>query len=158
MSVLARLWAGEDGEAPGHLDRAARLLAKRDLPNGHLWMVDRNQQTVAWGRVSYFESMPAFPANCVPTGWYLMGINVLESHRRQGIAAALTLRRLTWLVERTNEVFTFIEPGNEPSEQLHAHAGFERVAEDVWFPGLTTGERVLDLWRWTPATESSGSL
>jgi GNAT superfamily N-acetyltransferase len=48
----------------------------------------------------------------LPAGWYLRGLKVHPEWRRAGIARELTKRRLSWLAERTNTVFVFLNNEN----------------------------------------------
>ena len=69
--------------------------------------------------------------SALPDGWYLSGLQVLSSHRRQGIGRALTEHRIAWLSERTDVVYYNADEANGPSIELHEALGFVEVARGL---------------------------
>ncbi len=59
------------------------------------------------------------------------------AHRRRGIAAELTRRRLKWIAERAGEAFYFANARNQVSIDLHARFGFVELTRDFAYPGAT---------------------
>jgi GNAT superfamily N-acetyltransferase len=60
----------------------------------------------------------------LPDGWYLGGVVVTPTHRRQGIAARLTRARLDWIAARAERAYYFTNERNRASVDLHARFGF----------------------------------
>jgi ribosomal protein S18 acetylase RimI-like enzyme len=92
---------------------------------------------VAYGRAKLFRPADDAPANCAPAGWYLGGVIVSPAHRRRGIGAELTWRRLAWIAGRAEEAFYFVNARNRASIDLHARFGFVERTRDFWYPGAT---------------------
>ena len=69
-------------------------------------------------------------------GWYLAGVSVLPSQRRQGVGRALTEHRITWLSDRTDVAYYTVAEANGPSIGLHEAVGLVEVARGlvVTFP------------------------
>lgn len=59
-----------------------------------------------------------------PAGWYLSGMTVPASGRRQGIGGALIEARLQLLAQRTSTVHYLADPANLATISLHAKFGF----------------------------------
>ena len=87
----------------------------------------------------------ASQANRAPSGWYLLGVNVLSTHRRRGIATLLTNWRIDWLAGRADQLFYVAIPTNVASIRLHEALGFVKARENVFMPpgldGLTLFSR-----------------
>lgn len=120
-------------------DYVARLNAPFSLThNGdqlHL-VAEVSGHVVGYGQTRSFERPEGAPANAAPAGWYLSGVNIRRSFRRQGIAKRLTQCRLDWLTSRTHDVYYFANSQNKASIDLHASFGFVEVTRDFWFPGV----------------------
>ena len=103
-----------------------------------------NDELIGFGRIVQVE-IEAPQANQAPSGWYLLGVNVVVTHRRQGIATLLTNWRIDWLANRTDQLFYVAVPTNVASIRLHAALGFVKVQENVAMPpnldGLTLYSR-----------------
>ena len=96
-------------------------------------VAERAGAIVGWARTAWFKT-PEEP-DMVPTGWYLLGLDVRTEQRRQGIGSALTDARIAWLRERAHEVRYFTTPENLPSMALHAPYGFVEEARGLRAPG-----------------------
>ncbi len=110
-------------------------------------------EIIGFARVRHFES-PAPPSeNAAPTGWYLLGVNVLPAYRRHGVGTELTRARLRWIAERVGEAFYFTEEENHASIALHERFGFREVSRAVEYPGALSAASGRVLYR----VELSGS-
>lgn len=69
--------------------------------------------------------------DATPSGWYLMGVFVKETHRQQGLGHALTQERLDWLAHRAQEIYYFTTEDNAASLALHKALGFVEVRRGV---------------------------
>ncbi len=65
----------------------------------------------------------------LPTGWYLRGLKVHREFRRSGIARKITIRRLSWLKDRTSLVFVFLNDENKETIPMYQDFGFETVSK-----------------------------
>ncbi len=103
-----------------------------------------NDELIGFGRVVWVE-FEASQANQARTGWYLLGVNVLATHRRRGIATLLTNWRFDWLAGRADQLFYVAIPTNVASIRLHEALGFVKARENVFMPpgldGLTLFSR-----------------
>jgi ribosomal protein S18 acetylase RimI-like enzyme len=101
-------------------------------------------ELVGFGRIVWVE-FEALQADQVPNGWYLLGVNVLPTHRRRGIATLLTNWRIDWLAESARQLFYVAIPTNVASIRLHEALGFVKVRDHVFMPpdldGLTLFSR-----------------
>jgi ribosomal protein S18 acetylase RimI-like enzyme len=102
-------------------------------------------QVIGVARARHFEPPAPSSESTAPAGWYLLGVNVLPSHRRQGVGAELTRERLRWIAERADEAFYFTQEENQASIALHARLGFREVSRAVEYPGALdpSSDRVL---------------
>ena len=94
---------------------------------------------VGYARVAYFVRRDDAPANCAPSGWYLLGVVVQQKWARRGIATRLTTERLAWAAARSDEIFYVANPDNAASIEMHRKLGFEEIARDVSIPLALTG-------------------
>ena len=97
-----------------------------------------NNELVGFGRVAWVE-FEALQVNHAPCGWYLLGVNVLSTHRRRSIGTLLTNWRLDWLADRTDQVFYVAIPTNVASIRLHEALGFVKAQENVFMPPCLDG-------------------
>ena len=99
-----------------------------------------NDELIGFGRVNRVEFEES-QVNQAPSGWYLLGVNVLPTYRRRGIATLLTNWRIDWLADRAEQLFYVANPANVASIRLHEAFGFVRTQENVFMPpglgGLT---------------------
>lgn len=116
--------------------RQSERQAQHFLDTGHCIVACLGEQRVGYGRCLAFQPPKDAPPNCVPAGWYLMGMIVHPEFQRQNIGRALTESRLTWLRQYSNEVYYFANNLNKASIRLHAKVGFVQWAEDIYFPGV----------------------
>ena len=103
-----------------------------------------NDELIGFGRIVWVEFATS-QVNQAPSGWYLLGVNVLPTHRRRGIATLLTNWRIDWLAGRANQLFYVAISTNFASIQLHEALGFVKSQENVFMPpglnGLTLFSR-----------------
>ena len=66
-----------------------------------------------------------------PKGFYLLGVVVDESFRRQGIGHVLTQMRLDWIRGRADQAYYFANAANEPTIDLHERFGFREVSAET---------------------------
>lgn len=71
--------------------------------------------------------------NPLPTGWYLRGIKVHPDWRRLGLAKQLTLQRLSWLSQRSNKIYVFLDDANKPSLAMYHELGFRELSRGWTF-------------------------
>lgn len=116
----------------------AKQVIRRTLPKGY-WVValDFRNQYLGYGRCIYFKPPEGAPENCVPEGWYLLGMIVAPHARRQNIGLKLTQYRMTWLKQRSQKVYYFANSLNLASIALHSKLGFKAIHSQIWFPGVT---------------------
>jgi aminoglycoside 6'-N-acetyltransferase I len=79
----------------------------------------------------------AHPDNEAPAGHYLGGVMVNPSHRRQGIASALTHARLEGIWSRTDHAYYFANEHNIASIRLHETFGFRALGSFSTVHGVT---------------------
>ncbi len=83
-------------------DWEARLRGDLIRPDGSL-VVAEDRIIVGYGRVHRFRTPPDAPGNVAPDGYYLVGLVVAPRRREQGIGAAITQARMTWITDRATE-------------------------------------------------------
>ncbi len=138
LEALATIAAERDGRALA--DHRAGFEREIDAGSADrlLLVAELGGAAVAgFARATRHEPGPDAPANSAPPGWYLSGVIVDPAHRRRGIAAALTRRRLGWIAERAGEAFYFANARNLVSIDLHAKSGFVEVTRDFVYPGAS---------------------
>ena len=139
---IARVRAERHGLEPKAVIKslAGRFIAEEYI----LAMVEK--EVVGYGRRTYFTPPEEAPENCVPEGWYLMGLCVSPEYRRAGIGSDLTRFRARAVSFSANRVYYFVNHLNKPSVALHEKLGFKEIARNVWYPDVTfsnEGEGVL---------------
>lgn len=122
----------------GEPDRWSRSLS-RDLAAAKRLLVVATVagEVVGYGRAARFVVPAGSPANCAPSGWYLLGLRVAPASRRRGIALALTTARLEWIWQHASRAWYVANAGNAASLSLHAALGLREVTRDVAFPGVS---------------------
>jgi ribosomal protein S18 acetylase RimI-like enzyme len=134
---LSRLIAAREGARPEdvlpHVERTIAQAGDQSL----VVVAETHGAVVGIGRVKYFRPPPNAPVNTAPEGWYLFGLIVAPSERRQGIGRALTIARLDWIAERASCAYYFANARNEVSLALHRELGFADVTTDFAFPGAS---------------------
>jgi ribosomal protein S18 acetylase RimI-like enzyme len=115
-----------------------RELAATKVPADNVLLVAEIPPViVGLARARYFRPPADAPAKSAPAGWYLAGLIVSAAHRRRGIGALLTQRRLLWIAVRADEAFYFANARNRVSHDLHARFGFAELSRDFVYPGVT---------------------
>ncbi|MGU3643377.1 GNAT family N-acetyltransferase [Microbacterium sp. C23T] len=89
------------------------------------------------------------PDGGAPEGYYLGGLAVHPSHRREGIGLALTRVRIEWVWARADGVLYFTDEDNLASLRLHAAFGFEEIARLPTILGARANREHLVLFRAT---------
>jgi len=95
------------------------------------------EQIVAYGRRMYFTPPAHAHANCVPAGWYLLGLCVDPAWRRRGLGHQITQIRIAALKTSAAQVYYFVNSLNRASIALHQALGFKEIATEIWFPGVS---------------------
>lgn len=101
-----------------------------------MFVADVRGCILGYGQVSWLTPTASGGRNA-PDGWYLSGVAVDPSARRQGIGRALTRARCAWVLERADHVYYVVNAANRASQDLHATLGFVEVTRDFEVPGLT---------------------
>ena len=144
---LAALLCEREGGDPARREARFREEIRDHGGDAHrlLMVATQGERTLGYGRAVYFEPPVGSPENIAPAGWYLAGVIVGQAHRRQGIGAELTRRRLEWVQQSATEAFYFVNAQNRVSLALHDAFHFEEVTRDFVFPGVAFvgGEGVL---------------
>jgi ribosomal protein S18 acetylase RimI-like enzyme len=102
----------------------------------HFLVATIGDEVVGFGQARVIEGA-LDSTDSPPAGWYLSGMTVRASARRQGIGGSLIEARLQLLGQRTSTVHYLADPANLATISLHAKFGFtmtHRVAlesEDV---------------------------
>ncbi len=117
----------------------------RDADRWNLWTAWLNEILIGYGRTEVLttDNNPYETTRSLPVGWYLRGIVVHPSVRRQGIARELTVTRLKWLSQRTSVVFCFLDAEEKASVPLYLSLGFTEVSRDWDFRDLRDDRGVL---------------
>ena len=108
-----------------------RLVLVAETPADVPW--NPGSAVVGWAKTHFHDC----GAGRAPAGYYLGGITVAPDFRRQGVAAALTEKRLEWIWARTDEAWYVVNAGNAASLKLHQRWGFREVARGSGFHAVT---------------------
>jgi ribosomal protein S18 acetylase RimI-like enzyme len=122
------------GSHEEHRQGFLRELAHVRLDNLVL-LAESAGQIIGFARARHFKPSAPLSETAAPGGWYLLGVEVLPTHRRQGLGAELTRERVRWIAERAGEAFYFTQEENHASIALHACFGFQEVSRAVEYPG-----------------------
>lgn len=76
----------------------------------------------------------------VPGGHYLGGIVVAPHRRRQGVATALTKKRLGWIWSVAGTAYYFANEHNTASIRMHAGFGFRELGRFANIHGVTADD------------------
>ncbi len=127
--------------------RARMDLFRQDLddPDRYVTVAEVGGAVIGYGRTMRFQPEADAPAGVAPAGYYLSGLYVTPTWRRNGVGEALTRHRMAWVAERAPEVWYFANARNDTSIRLHQRLGFAEVTRDFVFPGVTfsNGQGVL---------------
>lgn len=138
----------EGGDPAVWAERLERVIG----PDNLLFVATAGDRMVGYGRLSWLTPQ-ADGGRRAPDGWYLSGVVVDPSARRQGVGRALTRARCVWVWGRKQTVYYVANAGNRASIDLHREIGFYEVTRDFAMPGVTfSGEAGGVLFA---ATESS---
>lgn len=110
-------------------------------------LAEVEDEIVGFARARHFEPPAPLSERTAPAGWYLLGVNVLPTHRRRGVGAELTRARLRWITERAGEAYYFTEEENHASIALHERLGFREVSRAVEYPGASVSASGRVLYR-----------
>jgi RimJ/RimL family protein N-acetyltransferase len=88
-----------------------------------------DDMVVGYGRVQFRDRGPRLARPDLPPGYYLSGIVVADSHRRQGIGTSLCQTRIDWVTPRAHDIWYFTNCLNTASRRLHKRMGFCEVLE-----------------------------
>jgi ribosomal protein S18 acetylase RimI-like enzyme len=100
-------------------------------------------EVVGFGQARLIEGA-ADSTESPPAGWYLSGMTVPASVRRQGIGGALIEARLQLMAQRTSTVHYLADPANPATISLHAKFGF--TLTHLW-PSVPRGRSRPSRWR-----------
>ena len=103
----------------------------REKVRWYNWVASVKGEVVGYAICRYHAWSEKDGESGLPEGWYLAGLSVLPSHRRQGVGRALTEHRITWLSERTDVVYYTAAEVNRPSIELHEALGLVEVARGL---------------------------
>lgn len=87
----------------------------------------------------------AYPDGDAPAGHYLGGVMVAPSHRRQGVASALTSARLEWIWSQAGHAYYFANQHNTASIRLHEAFGFHALGNFSAIRGVIADDGQSDL-------------
>lgn len=147
VDAVVELWFERDPRPLDELrERASRWFARDQDDDLHV-VAEVAGRAVAWARATWMDATEGAPENCVPAGWYLLGLNVGPRMRRCGLGRALTAARLDWLRGRSDTVWYFTNSKNRASLELHASFGFVEARRGVWFPGISGPDAEIVLLR-----------
>ncbi|PCJ15560.1 MAG: hypothetical protein COB02_17895 [Candidatus Cloacimonadota bacterium] len=102
---------------------------QKDSKSLMIFCASINDKLIAYARILYHNQQ-----KYEPSGWYLMGVIVEQNYQRQGIALALTKKRIQWVKK---PVYCFINSNNLASIKLHQKLGFQLIDNDFNFPDVT---------------------
>jgi aminoglycoside 6'-N-acetyltransferase I len=85
------------------------------------------------------------PEGDAPAGHYLGGIVVTPGYRRQGVASALTRRRLEWIWTDSRSAYYFSNEHNTASIRMHERFGFRRLGRFSSIRGVVADDGDSDL-------------
>jgi ribosomal protein S18 acetylase RimI-like enzyme len=135
--ILAELAISREPGDPDRItDRFKNEIVKLDPKHRLLLVAEIQEKIIAYARTSYFKPPEGSPSNICPEGWYLTGLLVAPTFRRQGVASALTAYRLDWITERADRAYYFSNARNRVSIELHGKFGFREISRNFIYPGV----------------------
>jgi ribosomal protein S18 acetylase RimI-like enzyme len=99
-----------------------RLRADLRHPARWLFAALHLDSVIGFGRVALLDE-----AVDGPGGFYLGGVTVDPTQRRQGVGTALTTHRLAWIWERAELAWCVVNARNAASLRMHERLGFIEV-------------------------------
>lgn len=94
-------------------------------------------EIVGYARAGLFVAPEKNKDIWAPEGYYLLGVLVKPSFRRQGVATELTRARLTWISQRADHAWFFANAANETSVLFHKRFGFTENSRCFSYPGVS---------------------
>lgn len=91
-----------------------------------LFVAESGKAIVGYARAVRVDR-PLDVAGVMPVGWFLLGVVVDAAFRGMGVGTKLTVARIEWLCDRTEQVYYFTAVDNVASQSMHAVLGFERL-------------------------------
>jgi aminoglycoside 6'-N-acetyltransferase I len=106
---------------------------RADLRHRARWLFAASHfdSVIGFGRVAMLDEAADGPA-----GFYLGGVTVVPTHRRQGVGTALTIHRLAWIWERAELAWCVVNVRNAASLLMHEHLGFIEVRQRARIHGV----------------------
>lgn len=121
-AAIARLTHEHYGGDPAQWE----VLTAAALGRGEQVLVaTEDDDLVAYAKAG--RRLPTGPDDPAPGGWYLTGVVVVESWRRQGVARRLTRLLLNGLLAGGKPVWSFTDSENTASLALHTSLGLSEV-------------------------------
>lgn len=138
--TIARIDAQRSGTNAKHILPMVRgeleAVAAGESPKV-VFVACQGEQVLAFAKCVEFGSQFSGVDHDLPQGWYLSGVTVEESHRRQGLGRKLTAHRLDWIRERADTAYYFASALNQTSIALHAALGFHELRRNITVPSVS---------------------
>jgi len=96
------------------------------------WIALKNEKIIGFSKLGFNNAID--DSSDLIEGWYLTGITIHPNWRRVGIGKLLTETRMTWLKNKTNEVYYWSNKNNKASELLHKFFGFKEIKSSIYAP------------------------
>ncbi|MFV0407401.1 MAG: GNAT family N-acetyltransferase, partial [Propioniciclava sp.] len=132
-AVTAALAAEREGDELARC-RHHQMLRLEDRDH-RLFVAEAAGDVRGYGWISYLQ-----PVRCgghgAPDGWYLSGLVIASSFRRQGLGRQLTQARIAWVLERAEQAYYVVSASNAASLRLHESLGMVAVTRDFAVPGV----------------------
>jgi ribosomal protein S18 acetylase RimI-like enzyme len=96
-------------------------------PRRHFLVATIDDVVVAYGHTTFHAHTARSEARAIPSGYFLSGLLVSPSHRREGLGTLLTVARIDELRQVTDTIYYRAEPGNHATIDMHSRLGFEKV-------------------------------
>ena len=148
VPAIARVLAARNGWDLGVTEQRTEHGISQPPDAGFYGVAETAGEVAAYARAARYAPPPDAPANAAPEGWYLLGVGVVEAHRRRGLGSALTRWRLARIARHADTAYYFASATNRASIDLHAALGFEELTRDFWFPALDFSRNDGVLFRW----------
>ena len=127
---------GEYPEPYNHVIKKISKAIKVQEPNESLrktWVALKNEKIIGFSKVDFHNTIiNDFPD--LIEGWYLTGITINPDWRRIGVGRLLIKTRMSWLKDKTDEVYYWSGKNNKASEALHKFFGFKKIKSSIFTP------------------------
>ena len=127
------------GEYPEPFEQVIKKISKAiktQEPNESLrktWVALKNEKIIGFSKVGFHNTIiNDFPD--LIEGWYLTGITIHPDWRRIGVGRLLIKTRMSWLKDKTDEVYYWSGKNNKASESLHKYFGFKKIKSSIITP------------------------